>query len=178
MATSTKSKTIKNGFDVSDYDNDDWGKPTENDGPFEHTCPSGKKCLVRRLEMTDILKLGLIEDMDFMAKALVEKPGDEGKDESTIIGSALAQGENFSKLESTVNLIVQAGVLAPKLQLPPRDENARQDGIRYVDKVSFTDRMDLFSVIFDSDGLTTFREEQGPGVADVPDVTDVPLPAE
>lgn len=173
---------------ASEYEDDDWGKPTENDGPFEHVLPSGKKILVRRLDMADILKLGLLEDLDFMSKALFaddkKKPVEGGDDEDgDSFVKAILKAGNFEKIEKTINLMVQAGVIAPKLHLPPPlnakgEEPPRQKGLRYVDKVSFADRMEIFGIVFDSEGLSTFRNESTTGVADVPDVTDVPLPPE
>lgn len=163
-----------------------WGKNKDFKKPFEITTPSGQLVLVRRLEITDIMRLGIIEEMDFFAKALAEKDekpkteGDEPEDESAFGGFAkiLSKSGNFDKMEITVNTIVRAGVIAPKLYDVPRDEAARQDGLLYVDDVSFTDKIFLFGEVFDMDGLSTFREEPETSVGDVQPVTDVSLPAE
>jgi hypothetical protein len=170
-------------FDHAKYESDSWGKPSDYKTPFDHQVPSGKTVLVRRLDMTDILKLGMIEDLDFMAKALVvaENKGEEKQsdaDENSILLKAIGNANNFAKMEKLINAIVVEGVIAPKLHHPPEHEAARQAGLRYVDSVPFDDRVDLFGTIFDSEGLSTFRPEQKPSVADVPNVTDVPLPTE
>ncbi|ACI12445.1 tail assembly chaperone [Mycobacterium phage Konstantine] len=178
-------------IDYSKYESDDWGRDTGRKAPFEFTVPSGKTVLVKRLEMTDILKLGMIDDLDFMAKALVagdpkmgeaQKKSDteEDDEDAGLMGvlKRMGSGENFDKLERLVNGVVLSGVVAPKLYAIPRDDNARQKGLRYIDSVDFVDRMALFGVIFDSDGLSTFREESEPSVADLPDGDGVPQPAE
>ena len=170
-------------IDLSKYETDDWGKDNDSKKPFEFTVPSGKTVLVRRLDMTDILRLGMIEDLDFMAKALVtddKKPADKtGPDEDTsVILKAIGNAQNFSKMENMINAIVVHGVVAPKLYAPPLLDAARPAGLRYVDSVDFTDRVAIFSVVFDSEGLSTFREESQPSVANLPDGDSVPLPAE
>jgi hypothetical protein len=48
-------------FDHAKYESDSWGKPSDYKTPFDHQVPSGKTVLVRRLDMTDILKLGMIK---------------------------------------------------------------------------------------------------------------------
>lgn len=174
--------------DFANYKPKVWGKNKDFKKPFEVTVPSGEKALVRRLSMTDILRLGVVEELDFMSKALSaveEKPkdGEAAKsDDETFMsnfGKVIAKSENFGKLERAVNLVVQAGVIAPKLHLPPRDEAARQDGLIYVDQdVEFSDKLYIFGEVFETEGLTTFREESANGVGDVPNSTDVQLPSE
>lgn len=167
-------------IDTSKYDtDDDWGR--KDNGPFEHVCPSGKLVLVKQVDMMDIMRLGLVDELDFMTKALSSKPAKEGEENKEEDGAGFAasilKGDNFSKLENIIDQLIVVGVRAPKIYAKPRDDAARQKGLRYVDSIGFNDKMDLFSVIFDSDGLSTFREEPEPSVADVPNVTDVPLPA-
>jgi hypothetical protein len=140
--------------------------------------------LIHRLDMSDLLKLGVAEDMDFMAKALMateetakdsEKKPDDPEKAAT---EAILKAANFTKLESTINLVVQAGLIKPKTHLVPRDENARQAGLLYIDAIPFEDRMMMFTRIFETEGLTTFRQEQSESVGDVFDVPSVSLPAE
>src|ERR1700754_1569377 len=87
----------------------------------------GQLCLVHRLDMGDLIKLGIAEELDFMSKALIsddKKQTDEKAKEA--VDRAIMKADNFDRMEKMVNLVVQAGMLAPKLWLPPRDENARQ----------------------------------------------------
>jgi hypothetical protein len=161
-----------------------WSKAKDYKKPFKFKCPSGQMTLIHRLDMADLLKLGVAEDMDFMAKALMatEKTAKETEetpeDPAAAATAAITKAANFNKLENTINLVVQAGLIKPKTHLVPRDENARQAGLFYIDSIPFEDRMVLFTHIFETEGLTTFRQEQETGVGDVADVPSVSLPAE
>lgn len=154
-----------------------WENASQYKQPFDHTLEgSGQVVLLRRLDMGDLLKLGIAEELDFMSKSLMaDEKSDKPKDAVT---SAVMQGENFSKMEKMINSVVTAGVIKPKLQPIPEHEAARQPGQIYIDSVPFNDRIELFSVIFDSEGLSTFREEQKDGVGNVADEPSVPLPTD
>jgi hypothetical protein len=186
----TKEITESNGVVTEDeFAVTTWSKSKDYRKPFKFKCPSGQMCLIHRLDMSDLLRLGIAENLDFMAKALMaveepakdseEKPEEKSdEDPQKSIVDVISKAGNYAKLEKTVNIVVLAGVLKPKLHDVPRDEAARQKGLNYIDDAPFEDRMALFSKIFDSEGLTTFREEQKDGVGDVADVTSVPLPTE
>lgn len=155
-----------------------WEKSNEFKRPFDYTLSeSGQTCLVRRMDMGDFLKLGIAEELDFMSKALMtdNKQNDNAQE---AVSSAMMKSDNFSKMEKMINLVVLEGVVKPKLYSVPEHEAARQAGLLYIDAVPFNDRMELFSVIFDSDGLSTFREEQEDGVGNVANESIVSLPAD
>lgn len=180
-------------IDLAKYEVTAWGKNKDFKKPFEFTTPSGQLTLLKRLDMGDILKLGVADELDFMTKALVAddpKPG-EAEGESTSIIQAMVRGDNFDKMEKSINVVCAAGVIAPKLHPVPMltktengktivvpNDNARQEGLLYVDAIPFNDRLVLFGEIFETEGLTDFREEPAAGVGDVPNVSDVPLPTE
>jgi len=161
-----------------------WSKSKGFKKPFDHVCSeTGQKVRIRRLDMGDLLKLDIAEEMDFMSKAVMstETPAQEKPEAQTsqeAVANAIKNSKNFSKMEKMINLVVAAGVIKPQLYAAPEHENARQAGLNYVDEVPWNDRMELFSVIFEMDGIATFREEEEPGVGDVADVPSVPLPAE
>ena len=154
-----------------------WENASNYKQPFDYTLESSEQTvLLRRLDMGDLLKLGIAEELDFMSKALMadeksEKPKDA-------VNTAIMKGENFSRMEKMINAVVVAGVIKPKLQAIPEHEAARQPGQIYVDSVPFNDRVELFSVIFDSEGLSTFREEQKASVGNVADEPSVSLPSD
>ena len=184
MVTKTKAVQSNGVVTEDEFAITTWSKAKDYKKPFKFKCPSGQMTLIHRLDMSDLLRLGVAEDLDFMAKALMaaedtakeaEKKPDKAEE---AVAQAMSKADNFAKLERTVNLVVQAGLLKPKTHLPPRDENARQAGLMYVDSIFFEDRMSLFTQIFETEGLTTFREEQENGVGDVANVTSVSLPAE
>jgi hypothetical protein len=155
--------------------------------PFDYYLEGSKQMLnIRRLDMGDLLKLGIAEELDFMSKALMtESKPEESAKESVM--SAVYKSDNFSSMETMINRVCVEGINRPKVHsIPPPilDEEGkekpaiRQKGLFYVDYIPFPDRMELFSVIFDSEGLSTFRSEQTAGVGDVENVTSVSLPAE
>lgn len=149
-------------------------------------------CEVHRLDMGDLIKLGIAEELDFMSKALI---ADDAKKDAEAareaVDRAIMKADNYERMETMVNLVVAAGVLQPKLSQPPLvtetegdktvtkvNENARQKGLLYVDHIPWNDRLELFSVIFETEGLSDFREEQEPSVADVEHEPGVQLPSD
>lgn len=135
----------------------------------------GQLVKLRRLDMGDLLKLGIAEELDFMTKGLLneDKPQDTGKN---AVESVILKAGNFARMETMINTVCLAGILQPKLQAVPLHENARQPGQTYIDSIPFQDRMELFSIIFESEGLSTFLEKQEASVGDVADVPSVQLP--
>jgi hypothetical protein len=162
---------------------DSWSRGREYKKPFDYVIEgSGQEVKLRRLDMGDLLKLGIAEEMDFMTKALMTN--EEKKTGGEAIASAIMQGGNFDRMESMINKVVLAGLLAPKPHQPPLkddgsvDDEAKNENVFYVDTIPFSDRMELFSVIFESDGIATFRSEQTAGVGNVETVPSVSLPAD
>ena len=159
---------------------DRWGASADFKLPFDYELEVSKQlCQVRRLDMGDLIKLGIADELDFMSKALVsddEKKLDEKAQDA--VSRAVLKADNYERMEKMINTVVQAGVVQPKLYLPPRDEAARQKGLVYVDHLPWNDRLELFSVIFETEGLSSFRGKQEDGVGNVEHVQDVPLPAE
>jgi len=156
-----------------------WSKAKEFKKPFDYRLEkSDQTVFLHRLDMGDLLQLGIADEMDFMSKALISadvKP-DEDKKATDAIADAVGKSKNFGKMEKMINAVVLAGLITPKLQAVPRDEAARQPGQMYIDEIPWDDRMELFGVIFETDGLSDFRQEQDTSVADVEHVTSVQLP--
>lgn len=145
--------------------------------PFEYTLSGSKQLvLLQRLDMTDLLKLGIANEMDFMTKALMNSSGEE--DAQGAVANAVKSAENFGKMETMINKVVLRGCIKPKLQNVPDHENARQEGLFYIDQIPWDERMELFSVIFETGGLSDFREEQAPDLGNVVNVQDVQLPTD
>lgn len=154
-----------------------WTKAKDFKKPFDYTLANSQQTvLVRRLDMGDLLKLGIAEEMDFMSKALITADAKDEQTAQTAVADAVKSSANFSKMEKMINKVVLAGMIEPRLYAVPEHEAARQAGLVYVDEIPWDDRMELFSVIFETEGLSTFREEQETGVGNVADVPGVPLP--
>lgn len=144
-----------------------------------HDPKDGQLVLCHKLDMGDLLKLGVAEQLDFMSKELMTQTDTEGQAPKDAVSNAIMKADNFSSMEKMVNLVVGAGVNEPRLHMPPADalHQKRQLGLTYIDSIPFLDRMELFSVCFDSEGLSTFRPEQASGVGNVEHEQSVQLPA-
>lgn len=157
---------------------DAWAKGSELRKPFDYTVKNTHQTvLIRHLDMGDLLRLGIAEELDFMTKALMTDDTKPEKPEEAV-SNAILKADNFKRMERMVNLVCVAGIIKPELHMPPEHESARQGGLIYIDSVPFNDRMELFSVIFETEGLSTFRQEQDDGVGNLQHVSDVPLPAD
>ena len=153
-----------------------WSKAKDYKKPFDHFLEDSEQWLrVRRLDMGDLLKLGIANEMDFMSKALMNADPKDDQKAKDAVADAVTKADNFGKMERMINMVVLNGVMEPKLFPVPEHENARQEGLLYIDEVPWEDRMDLFSVIFETEGLSDFREEQEPGVGNVADDAELPL---
>lgn len=173
---------------------DSWARGHHFKIPFDYTLEkSGQTVLVKRLDMADLLKMGIAEEMDFMSKSLMKSDGpadDTIESAKEAVSNAVLKSGNFEQMEKMINAVCCAGILMPAIYPLPMitktekgktttevNEAARQPGLTYIDSVPFTDRMELFSVIYDAEGLASFRTEQTDGVGDVADVPSVQLPA-
>lgn len=153
---------------------------------------SGQKLLIRRIDMPDLMKAGISGQLDFVTKGLMTENVKDGAKPVESVTNIIAMAENFGRMEEMVNKVCLAGILKPKIhpvpvvvktidgkteehQVPMED---RQSGLFYIDNIPWDDRQELFSVIFDSDGLTDFREEQESSVGNVENVQSVQLPSD
>lgn len=170
-----------------------WNAGKDFKKPFDvYIESSDQNLLVQRLDMPDLLKLGVAEEMDFMSKSLMntnlDAPDAKGK-----VSEVVKMADNFEKMETMINAVCVKGILQPKVypvptknvtdpatgaQIQVVNDAARQAGLFYVDYIPWDDRQELFGVIFETEGLSDFREEQEPGVGDVADVQTVQLPAD
>lgn len=156
-----------------------WKKNKGFKKPFEyHLEDSDQDVILHRLDMPDLLKLGIANEMDFMSKALMlNQQADDAKAKKAI-AEAAKQSDNFVRMETMINKVVMAGTVDPVLHPVPENETDRDEEIMYIDEVPWEDRMELFSVIFETEGLSDFREKQEPGVGSMEHVQDVQLPSD
>ena len=145
-----------------------WGKPVASNEPYEFRTGSGQLCLIRKLGMDDILRLGMLDKVDFFAKSMAE---DDEADKPKPTKKELAKHVlgNFDNMDETINAFICVGVIAPQVLPVPEHAALRREGVVYVDTIPFTDRVTLFSEIMDSEGLSTFREESEDGMGIVSD---------
>lgn len=148
--------------------------------PFDLTLPSGQTCLVRKLEVPDLIRTGLLDRLDTFFPELLAEEGqkkDTEDDESFL--QKIKDPAKFNALEDIINKIAIEVVLTPKLHAVPvptpdqlaqgiTSDTLRIDGLVYVDKIPFGDKMAIFNAVFEGIGdLGQFREGQGDGVGDM-----------
>lgn len=169
-----------------------WGQ-----SPYvELTCPTGAKCLVKRLEPLDLIAQNLFGTGDAMG-ALIQKKvkelsnpaltADQVKSKQNEIDQVFEQvRKSFSsvlggggQVGEVIDQFIVYAVVAPTLVLPPKDPADREVGIIYTDTVKFEDKMYIFSQVME--GVSALRRFPGEGserLGAVDHVQDVPLPAE
>ncbi|QFG08164.1 hypothetical protein SEA_OTTERSTEDTS21_25 [Gordonia phage OtterstedtS21] len=158
---------------MSKYEPTAWG---QSDDLIDIPLPSGQLCQARTLEMEDIIRLGLINDLDTFSSAF----GDDNEDRDGIeFLKSVTDSGAFDKLTRTLNIVVVDRVVQPKVYAVPDQKKERKADRIYIDQIKFTDKMAIFSVVFKGLGdMGDFREESGDGVGAVeskPIVEGAPL---
>lgn len=141
----------------------------KDSGLIDLDLPSGATCQVRKLEMEDIIEMGLIDELDtFQSLFSDDEEGlPEDKEDELAFAKRLASGGNFKTLKKTIDKIVVQSVNQPKVE-PVPDDGAVKDGVIYVDHIGFADKMAIFIVAFDGmSSMSTFREEPTSSVGTV-----------
>jgi hypothetical protein len=152
-----------------------WGVTNK---PFEKVTPSGQRCLVRKLEMEDILVHGLMNELDGISTALMSEEGSDPKDDSSLM-NAFQDQKKFKQLNATIGKIIEITVLKPTIYSVPEGDEQRVKGRAYIDQVDFMDKMALFQAVFEGfKGLETFREESTAGLGTVENVQALPETAQ
>lgn len=172
-----------------------WGE-TASSEPFGITLPSGQRCLVRRLEMEDVLANGLLNNLDAFSSSLLDEAGSAKAESPEEVLGAFQDKEKFGKLGDTINKIVLITVVKPSVfPLPVEGDidpetgllvgqinpmtgekiTGRVKGRVYLDQINFMDKMFIFQSVFEGlNGLDRFREGQEAGLGTVEDVQAVP----
>lgn len=134
---------------------------------FEIQCPSGQLCLARKLQMEDIVHLGIIDEMDMFTEfaANMGEVADDKGDEAAM--DVIKDKDRFAKIVEIVDKVVAEVVVEPKLVRPvkkgrkgqetPLPESEYEDGVIYTSFVDFNDRMHIFSSVFTGETIDQFR---------------------
>jgi hypothetical protein len=168
-----------------------WGS-----NPFEDlTLPSGAICQARKLQIEDMVALGIMDDLDFLGNVVqdehvdrVKRPQDHAKKKLTKAQQAKAQDDQtkklltdkktFSKMAAIVDDVCCAVVVQPtvlravtvaedgtRTPIPAQD---RQEGAIYSDTIGFEDKMAIFNFSFSGmEKMAKFREGSESPVADL-----------
>lgn len=154
-------------------------KLKEAEDYFDFTTNGGQRCLLKPLDLGAILKLGLMDDLDYFGKMIGADP-QEGKLEETKsdVMKAMGDPEKFKRLDGIMSKVVIECVVKPKI-FPSRTVPA-PDAIS-IDDIDFTEKMEIFGEVFQGLGeneLGDFREESSESVGAVVTVESPQLSAE
>lgn len=141
-----------------------------NNAPKEVQVPSGQTCLIRKLKMEDIVRLGLVDEMDFFSNEFGNDAPEDTTDEqaeATMI-DLMKDDSKFKRVMKTIDAVLVDAIVAPKIWRDPKDESKRQDDRVYISYIDMSDKMALFPFAFSGfSGIQPFRLESEAGVGDV-----------
>lgn len=162
-----------------------------DESTFDFRCPSGQLCLLRNIDVPDLLSDGLLQQLDsltsIVSEGMPKKPlaknskaaaVREAEENGKILDAMKSRSpEEMKTLFSMVNRVVTLAVVKPVVAPVPDGE--RVSGVVYVDTVNFADRMAIFGKVMEgTSNLQQFRESSGESARSLEDVSDVPLSSE
>ena len=149
-----------------------WGQKVDNE--FDQVLPSGQLCRLKTLQMSDVIRLNIVNEVDFISTKFNEDDVDEAANKQKSDQDAgvdfLKQlgGPDFNRLEQTINKVTLACVVAPSIAPAPIGKTKRKAGVVYVDTIDFIDRMTIFTICFRGLGdMNAFRAESQDGVGNL-----------
>lgn len=152
-----------------------WGRKAMNE-TFDISCPSGQLAKVKKLKFEEILDLGILDNLDmFRAILLAQQNTSESAGAAEIkMLEGFQDRDRRNKFLGTVNKIVQAGVVEPKITMLNPEE--LPEGTVYIGDIDYQDKMFLFSVLYQGRvaQLNQFRAGQDDAVGRVAEGTSVP----
>lgn len=140
---------------------------------FEIECPSGQLCLARKLQMEDIVQLGIIDEMDMFTEFAADMTAAAGgaksdEDQSEAALGLMKDKERFAKVVEIVDKVVSTTVVEPRIERPvtkdrkgreiPLDPSDFEDDVVYTSYVDFNDKMHIFGTVFSGETIDQFRE--------------------
>ena len=157
-----------------------WGAPAEED----FVCPSGQRCLIRRVDPLDLLGGGLLNGVDFITEVVqsehIPNATKRGSQAQELAGAALTNlsesPERMAKFKSSVDSVVIHAVVKPEISPVPNEGFPRTNGVVYVDSISSTDKIAIFNYAVTgqrSEEIKQFRSDSDESVGTVESVADV-----
>jgi hypothetical protein len=148
-----------------------WRSQSKKRRGKEVECPSGERCLIRVLDIQDIINAGLLGDLDLFSKKLFPKKLDEAgrpvedEDDSTdeeSIWGILADEEKREFFFSLMEKLVVMGVADPKVV--PASQEPEDDEIS-CEWIELNDRLFLFNTLMEPiNTIAAFRQGQAVSV--------------
>lgn len=171
---SAVSQAIKDEFEVSDA----WsGKKLF----FVINCPSGQKCLAKKLDTMDLVESDLIDEIDFFSRKLFPKGVDasgkpiEQENEEESFAKILQDPEKKKRFFGLLDGLLELAIEKPKVHQLPHDVDisgyskwegpALNRGHVWANKVAFEDKLHIFTELNQPlEQIKTFRVESQTGV--------------
>lgn len=136
---------------------------------FDVECPSGQLCLARKMQMDDIVALGLIDELDTFSDFASNMETASEKTGAELADSFMGDPKMLEKVIDIADRIVARCVVEPQIELPyteskkgkrtPLKSEDREEGVVYTDYVGFEDKMYIFNAVFGENTIDQFREE-------------------
>ena len=153
---------------------------------FDLELPSGALVRIERMEIADLLGLGILDSIDTFTQKLLPSEGKHGADQSAEqeLGNRIMNDlSQFSDVLEMVDKVIARAVVKPQLHLAPFNDNGEplplQDGKIYAHLVPLEDKMAIFqAVIPEMDDTFPDSDQSAAGVADLEDVQGVPSQAD
>lgn len=143
--------------------------------------PSGNTCLVKRPGVQGLIKAGLLDSLDSLTNIVQMDHIDanDPKKMAAAVNKMSADPARISEALTVVDKAVCFAVVAPKVFMPPPEDETRMEDATYVDEVDEEDKMFIFQYLVGGTGdVETFRKESQAMLGGVPASEDVPVPAE
>lgn len=181
--------------------NDPYAPSSWASSTYEFTLPSGDKCLLRKIDPLTLAEAGLMDKLDFATSVVMNthaknanmttvervkrdrakragQDPDEDADRATM-QAIMRNAENSRAFREVLDQMMVVGVAAPKMHIPPDNEDDKEYGKFYTDGPPFADKMAVFNELMKGVRATEqFREGPEEGLGDVAPKPSVRKPAE
>lgn len=133
-----------------------WSSPYE-----DFTVPSGQKCLLKKLDLGDLVSAGLLEQFDSLGGIVDNELIRPAEGQPPIdVRKAMSDPKQMKALLPVLDKVLKVVVVKPQLQDPPANGEQRMSGVAYVDAVSLVDKIAIFNhAAGDLDDLKSIRPE-------------------
>lgn len=146
--------------------------------PVDVELPSGNVAKVRQIPMTTLLSDGLFPDsMANIVRSSIDGKQSKAELEAQTNAQMAEMAEDPKKMLemfSVIDKIMVQAVVEPAVQLPPEDDEDRDDEVLYADEVDIEDKMFIFNFcVGGSKDIERFREESKAALGSMADLEGV-----
>lgn len=124
----------------------------------ELVCPSGQKCRVKKLDFTDVMASGMMDQLNTLS-GVVDKHAKKADGQPPIDAyKMMTDKRTAGQMKTLIDEVVCMVVTAPMVEMPPEDFTKRVVGVVYSDTIGILDKMRIFEVAMgDLSELEKFR---------------------